>query len=290
MTRTLTFCSAPLRREGPISPSHYPAQVTIPATGSTLDDPLQEALRLIRLATDRGLVVRLMGGLAFHALVPDWTARVQRGRRDIDLATRNRDSRQLAEFLASEGYVGDKQYNALYGHKQMYFVDPAHDRPVDVLVDRLEMCHRFEFGDRLAVAFPTLPPTELLLSKLQIVKINRKDVLDALALLAEYPLAQDDGDGHAISVRRIVALTGSDWGWWRTVTGNLEKLAAFCRDELRPEELEMGRSRRFGLEDQLAALGAAIEQGPKSTRWKLRARVGDKVSWYEEPEEVGHGR
>src|SRR5512136_2805940 len=105
MTRTLTFRAAPFRSvppRGTISPSHYPAQVTTPTTGSTLDDPLQEALRLIRLATEAGLVVRLMGGLAFHALVPDWTARVQRGRRDIDLATRNRDSRPLAEFLASE--------------------------------------------------------------------------------------------------------------------------------------------------------------------------------------------
>jgi hypothetical protein len=74
------------------------------------------------------------------------------------------------------------------------------------------------------------------------------------------------------------------------VTGNLDKLASFVRDELRPEELDMGRERRFGLEEQLATLGAAIEQAPKSARWKLRARVGDKVSWYEEPEEVGHGR
>ena len=66
-------------------------------------------------------------------------------------------------------------------------------RPVDVLVDTLEMCHRLEFGDRLRMSRPTLPLAELLLSKLQVVKINKKDVLDALILLAEHPLADDDG-------------------------------------------------------------------------------------------------
>src|SRR5205809_1021951 len=80
-------------------------------------------------------------------------------------------------------------------------------RPVDVLVDKLEMCHRFDFADRLAVCIPTLPPAELLLSKLQVVKINRKDILDALALLSEVPLARDDQAGAAISLSRITSLT-----------------------------------------------------------------------------------
>ena len=56
------------------------------------------------------------------------------------------------------------------------------------------MCHRIEFGDRLGKSTPTLPVADLLLSKLQIVKINKKDVLDALILLAEHPLGQDDGE------------------------------------------------------------------------------------------------
>jgi hypothetical protein len=43
------------------------------------------------------------------------------------------------------------------------------------------------------VAWPTLPLADLLLSKLQVVTINRKDVLDALVLLAEHPLAEDNG-------------------------------------------------------------------------------------------------
>jgi len=264
--------------------------------GRTLADPLAEALRVIAIADERGLFVRLMGGLAFHAQAPTWTARISRDGRDIDFATRSSDRRQVSELLVAEGYLPDKQYNALYGHKQLYFVDPAHRRPVDVLVDKLEMCHSFEFRDRLKVTSPTLPLAELLLSKLQVVKINRKDVLDALILLTEHPLGDDDGAvgsagaGAAINVPRIAALTSSDWGWWRTITENLGKLRNFVETELTADELDCGRARRFDPVAQIDQLEAAIERAPKSTKWKLRARVGDRVAWYELPEEVGHGR
>jgi hypothetical protein len=128
----------------------------------------------------------------------------------------------------------------------------------------------------------------LLLSKLQVVKINRKDVLDALVLLADYPLTTDD---TGINVSRIVGLTSNDWGWWRTLTGNLDGLAAFASTELKPADLDLGgRPPKFDLVRQIGDLRAAVDAAPKSTRWKLRARVGERMPWYEEPEEVGHGR
>ncbi len=257
--------------------------------GPTLADPLAEALRVVALAERQGLQVRLMGGLAFHARCREWTALVERRRRDIDLATRSKDRRPLGELLAAEGYTPDRRYNALYGHKQLYFLDEARQRPVDVLVDRLEMCHTFEFVERLTIAEVTLPPAELLLSKLQVVKINRKDVLDALALLSEHPLAEDDDAGRAISLRRITSLTSSDWGWWRTITGNLVKLQTIAEGHLEPGELEFGREPRFQAVAQVEVLRGAIDAAPKSTKWKLRSRVGDRMTWYEEPEEVGHG-
>jgi hypothetical protein len=256
--------------------------------GQTLRDPLAEALRLIDLAAARGLQVRLMGGLAFHAQVPSWTARIDRDRRDIDLATRATDRRGFTELMTSSGYLADKQYNALYGHKQLYFVDAERQRPVDVLIDKLEMCHTFVFADRLGVEPRTLPLAELLLSKLQVAKINRKDVLDIAALLSEHPIATvDDG---AINISRVTELTSNDWGWWRTVTLNLERTRELLGGELEPSELDFGRGPRFDPVTQIAALEQAIEAAPKSTRWRIRSRVGERVQWYQEPEEVGHGR
>jgi hypothetical protein len=261
---------------------------------ATLPDPLDEALRLIALADGRGLLVRLMGGLAFRAQAPAWIAGQRRVDCDIDFAIRGRDRKGLTELLTSSGYAADKQYNALFGQKQMYFVDPARKRSMDVLVDQFEMCHRFQFGDRLGLTKPTLPLAELLLSKLQVVKINRKDVLDALALLAEHPLASDDGSGDpsaataAINTGRITGLTSNDWGWWRTITLNLDKLAAFLESDGKAGELDADRPLRFDPAAQVAALQATIEAAPRSTRWKLRARLGERAAWYIEPEEVGH--
>lgn len=256
--------------------------------GPTLRDPLAEALRLIDLAAARGLQVRLMGGLAFHAQVPLWTARIERERRDIDLATRASDRPGLTELMTGSGYLADKQFNALYGRKQLYFVDAARGRPVDVIIDTLEMCHAFEFANRLGVEARTLPLAELLLSKLQVAHINRKDILDALALLSEFPLGQTDAG--TINLGRITDLTSNDWGWWRTVTGNLERSRQFLAGEVQPGELDFGRPARFDAAGQVEALRSAIDDAPKSTRWRLRARVGDRVQWYQEPEEVGHGR
>jgi hypothetical protein len=267
-----------------------------PGGSRTLQDPLAEALRVVDLAQQRGLIVRLMGGMAIRAHAPDWPARTRRVEVDLDFATRGKDRGAFYQLLEAEGYTADKRHNALFGSKQAYFVDVPRNRPVDVLVDNLEMCHRFDFGDRLSKSSPTLPLAELLLSKLQVVKINRKDVLDALVLLAEHPLGQDDGaqDSRqglgAINVPRILSFTSNDWGWWRTVTGNLDVLDQYLATELTPADLDLnnGRSILFDPKSQIGDLRKAILDAPKSTKWKLRARIGERQTWYQDPEEMGH--
>ena len=263
----------------------------------TLEDPLAEALRIVDAANSRGLLLRLMGGMAVRAHAPDWTHRTRRREVDLDFATRGKDRAAVYRLLEAEGYTPDKRHNAMFGGQQGWFVDMARNRPVDILVDKLEMCHRIEFDGRLERSSPTLPVADLLLSKLQIVKLNKKDLLDALILLAEHPLGQDDGAADSregqgtISVPRILAHTSTDWGWWRTVTGNLDKLEAYLATDVQPEDLDVGDGRRARLDpsEQIRGLRAAIDAAPKSTKWKLRARVGEKMSWYQEPEEVGHG-
>jgi hypothetical protein len=249
-------------------------------------DPLEEALRLIETATGAGLQVRLLGGLAFHAKLPSWTARADRAGRDIDLATRSRDKRALTSLLIGEGYVPDKGYNAVHGYKQLYFADPENGRPVDVLIDRLEMCHAFQFRDRLSADYPTLPLAELLLSKLQIVKINKKDIVDVLVLLSEYSLTENDTDGINMGVIREVC--AADWGWWRTLTKNVEVIANYFSTELAQADVDVGRPARNEPLAQLRQIRELVDRTPKSLKWRLRAQVGDRVTWYKEPEETGH--
>ena len=248
---------------------------------------LAEGLRLIGVADAAGIPLRLLGGIAVAARVPDWRVRADRPGRDIDLATNQASRRAVTELLEGQGYVADRRYNVANGHKQLYFVDPANSRPVDVLIDRMEMCHTFDFSDHLKAAGPTLPLSDLLLSKLQVVRINRKDILDVLILLAEYPLVEGrSGDG--IEVDRILRYTSADWGWWRTATGNLDTIREFAVHDLAEGELDVGRPPRFDVATQVVDLRARIDAAPKSLGWKVRARVGDRLPWYEEPEEEAH--
>ena len=163
----------------------------------------------------------------------------------------------------------------------MLFFDPAHDRQVDVFVGAFRMCHEIPFGDRLAVEDRTVPLAELLLTKLQIIELNEKDVGDALALLHDHPVGDQDGD--TINAAHIARLCASDWGLWRTFTANLEVLGGYLeRFDLKDESKER-------ITERVRALLARIEEEPKTFGWKMRAKIGDRKRWYDLPEEVEGG-
>jgi hypothetical protein len=244
---------------------------------------LEEAVRICVAASDEGITVRLAGGLAVQYLTPDFPPRGGE-RQDLDLATLSRDRRPLTRFLDERGYVGDRNFNALYGHKQLYFHSATTNRSLDVLVDRLHMCHTVEFAGRLGRMPVTLDVTDLLLTKLQIVELNEKDAQDVLYLSSAYEVRDGDEPG-TIGLDRVRAIVGNDWGWWRTVTLNLERIIALATGE-GSELVPLGGTHEAV--GQLRGLAHAVEAVPKSLRWKARARVGERVRWYETPEETPH--
>jgi len=169
----------------------------------------------------------------------------------------------------------------------MYFIAPS-GRPVDVMVDRLVMCHTLDFRSSFRNSSLTLDPADLLLSKLQIVELNEKDARDTLHLLSGVPVsgsgAVADGSGAEIDSDRFAKVLAADWGWWRTVTGNLKKLPHLAAEhpELIPPDPPLDPIAQSEYLLQLAS------STPKGVKWKLRANVGDRVRWYELPEEVDH--
>ena len=160
---------------------------------------MSEARRLIDRAADRGIVLRLLGGLAIQLLTPELPPRTRDGQ-DLDFASVRSSRKPLTEMLAEEGYVGDRNFNALYGDKQLYFTHGESGLAIDVMVDRLHMCHTVDFAERATVMPYTLSPTDLLLSKLQIVELNAKDLDDCLRLLVTFPLGDSD-DPNLIDLR-----------------------------------------------------------------------------------------
>ena len=247
------------------------------------DETYDEALELVRAAQRERVTLKLVGGLAVRALCPSFPSR-RRDSQDLDLASTSAGRAAVTAFLAARGFEPDHHFNQIHGHKQLYFRSPA-GRSVDVLIDRLEMCHGLDFRDRLDRMPLTLDVTDLLLTKLQIVELNEKDAIDVLQLLAAYPVRPGDGPG-TIGLARFGAIVGTDWGWWRTVTGNLDRIRALATDDggaLVPP------APPFDPVEQLGVLLTEAERVPKSRRWRLRSLVGERVRWYELPEEEVHG-
>jgi hypothetical protein len=245
-------------------------------------DVFEETVRLLEAAQASNVPVRLLGGMAIVLHVGELLhPAFRRQIRDIDLATPRRDGRKVADFLVEQGYEANKTFNAMHGDRRLLFYDDPNDRQIDVFVGRFEMCHQLPLEDRLELEPMTLPLAELVLTKLQIVKLNKKDAYDVFSLLLTHEIG--DADSETINARRIAELCAADWGLYRTVGLNLERLrTGFELPELTGAERETIVNRVRELED-------AIEREPKSRKWKMRARVGDRVRWYEDPEEVEKG-
>jgi hypothetical protein len=230
---------------------------------------VDEALALVDLAAAADVEARVLGGLGILLHDADLLARGgSRPINDIDLIVPGGRHRVIADVLVARGYVPEERFNALNGHRRLVFHGPLAD--LDVLVGIFEMCHRIDMGPRLGLDRPTLPVTDLLVTKLQIVKLNEKDLLDIVDLVAGHELGRGAGDW--IDVDRLEELVHDDWGLWRTVTGTIDTVRA------------------AGLPgtvvERLSAVRAALDASSKSRRWRMRARVGERMSWYVLPDEV----
>ena len=160
------------------------------------------------------------------------------------------------------------------GKERLLFYDNPNERQVDVFVSSFRMCHEIPLEKRLTVDEDTVPLAELLLTKLQIIELNEKDVRDTVALLLEHEVTDDD---VGVNASHVASLCAEDWGLWRTISHNL----ASVRERLGSYDVE-----RDTVATRLDALLERVEGTPKSRAWKLRAKVGERKRWYELPEEV----
>jgi hypothetical protein len=243
-----------------------------------LPSVVDEAERLLDQAQRDGSTIALLGGLAVRLHAPEVPPALDREYKDIDFAVPKGRGSDADKLLRGAGYEPEIVFNAMNGKERMLFHDTAHGRQVDVFVGSFRMCHEIPFGNRLAPGDRTVPLAELLLTKLQIVELNEKDVRDTVLLFHGHDVANHDKD--AVNGQRVAELCGADWGLWRTITANLGR----CREHLNDYALAGDELERVA--ERLDDLLDRIEQAPKSRGWKLRAKVGERKRWYDLPEEV----
>lgn len=240
-----------------------------------LPDPFAEAERVLLAARDRGLLLRLMGGVAIGMRCPSIRGR-GRSYRDLDFVSPSGDGRSLQSLFESLSYQADNTFNKLNGADRLLFWDNGNNRRVDVLIDRLDMSHIIDLRQRLNCDERTLSLADLLLSKLQIFQVSDRDLLDTAVLLTDHALTEDDRGG--INVAYLVGLCGKDWGLYRTCQLNLERLLTLESLSIAPDiQPPVERARE---------LLRRMEEAPKTMRWKLRALIGERMQWYRLPEEL----
>jgi hypothetical protein len=242
----------------------------------------RELQRIIDASREAGLTLRVIGSLAFQIHCPQYgylQEAMGRAYTDIDFAGYAKESEGIKALMTSLGYVENQQVSLFSEGSRAIFDDPDNDLHVDVFYEKLDFCHVIFWEGRLEVDAPTIPLAEMLLEKMQIVEINEKDVIDTIMLLLEHPLGESDKE--TINIARVAGLCAQDWGLWRTTTMNLEKVGQLAQgyDQLMDEQ-------KAYVASQVETALARIEAEPKPLAWRLRARVGDRVKWYKDVDEV----
>lgn len=245
-----------------------------------LDDTLDEGRRLVALLDRDGVRARLLGGagvaLHGHGHVP---STLRRSYGDLDFVVRRRDVSGFRHALERSGYRSNERFNAVHGHRRLLYYDEGFDRQIDAFVGDFAMCHALALDARLPETGCSIAPADLLLTKLQVVEINDKDLLDLLALVLDHPLG--DHDEEAIERARVATVLGRDWGWYTTVTDNLARL-----DDRLERVPDLGDELRGRIRASIGEIVEIARSAPKSIRWRTRARLGRRMPWYELPEEV----
>ena len=244
----------------------------------TADLLLARGRQAVAAAEEQGVHLRLLGGIAVKAVCPSAAdITLPPDGLDLDLAVYGRQRRELDGVLEGVGYEPHRRFNALYGHRRLKYSESELGLTLDVFVDTFHMCHQLPFANRLELHDETLPLADLLLSKLQIVQMGEKDLRDIYAILYDYELGTGS-EANKVDTDFITSICGDDWGWYKTVTLNIEKSIDLAHDFLPDQQTEVYVSRAGQLRE-------IVESAPKSLRWQARARIGEARRWYDLPEE-----
>ena len=251
-------------------------------TGKDAAEFIAEAKKIVNQAAQKGAPLRLIGALAFHLHCPQYNYIHKKWGRvftDTDFVARSEDHVKIIEAYAELGYKDDEMITTLYGSDRLVFDNPETGMHSDIFFDKLDYCHVLQLRDRLDVDDLTIPLAELFLEKMQIVQINEKDIVDTMMLLAEHPVGKSDHE--EINAPVIAKTLASEWGFWRTVTGNIDKMLAITAktDLFDAEEKNI-------IESRIAEIRRYVDDEPKPLAWKMRSKVGDKVKWYKEVDEL----
>lgn len=245
-----------------------------------------EAEAVIAAADERGLHLRLLGALAVIKQSPGGVWLLEKTNRvltDLDFMGYDKEIGKVEQMFAELGYevLGGRGVTMdVWVGRRIFHDATGKRRRVDVFLDKLDFCHPIELKGRLHLDPVTIPLTDILLEKLQIVEINEKDLKDLVVLLLEHDVADSHEPGR-FDLGYVVDMLSGEWGFYYTVSLNFARIRRYM--ETIPDLTD---EQRAVVSSRIDAIWERVEAAPKTLRWKLRARVGPSRRWYNE---VGEG-
>jgi hypothetical protein len=263
------------------------------------DVMFDDAAGLVADAKSRGVTLRILGAMAVYSHSRGTQAHglIRRLERlegkpqlftDIDFAGYSRERKEIGRFLESRGFKPAVTINAFFGNRRLIYYHPANKYSVDIFLDKLEFSHDVNFGDRpgrgrLELDYPTITLADVVMEKLQIHEINRKDLVDLIVLLSGHDVAAGPLP-EMIDGAYISQVMSDDWGFWYECKLNLQKLEAFA-SSLHTE----GKLSDEGVavvKERAERLWAMIDSAPKTKGWQKRADKGAEKPWFRVVEDV----
>jgi hypothetical protein len=237
---------------------------------------------LVKDMERRGVCVRLLGSVAVVVLCADALASepvLRRVPRDIDLAGYSHQSDGIDRTLVARDFEPAKEFNFVNAGRRLIYFRRSDGVKIDIFLDEFRMCHQFSLTNRLKFAPLTLSLTDLLLTKLQVIEFTRQDIFDSYAILLQPAVSIPLIDPRfAFDEHEIVRICSRDWGWFRTVSGNLALLSQEGSQYMQPNSV-------YRVSETLNRLTHAIRDSRKSIGWQIRALIGERWDWYSRPEE-----
>ena len=248
-------------------PHRMESALMLPANG------LEAAIQIIDRAEKDGVRLRLLGGLAFRQLCPSSKGSYARENKDIDLMGKREDSKKIVGVMEELGYKPREVFNKLNMGQRLIFYDMTNKRRVDLFLDEFVMCHKFNFKESILANEYTLPITQLVMTKLQVVEKTDKEYIDLMAAFFDFEVTEG---GVGIRGDEIADLCSKDWGIHTTFMKSLEAMLRRAQT--------LGEDDKRIVVPRVQRLMEMIGQKPKSIGWKMRARIGEKARWYDIPD------
>lgn len=271
--------AAPQAPARTVAPAETPV---IPSASSEIaPNPLfieleKEAQRLTDTAKANRVALITMDPLAMWACCKETRRFIAMPQnRHIAFLGRSEQSAQIIQLFQRMGYQPHQRFNSVYGNRRLHFAELTLSTGIDVYLDAFEMYHRLDLKSILAQNINQLPITPLTLIRLQLVEIMDADLRELCAVFLEHNLTLTNEKDKVDSLQ-IARICAEDWGWYKTVTMNLQAVLEHIEEALVPAQRDI-------VSQRVLRLKSNIQATPKSLRWQTRARLGETIRWYETP-------